>query len=77
VAEDAGSQDWSDCEDAWMGMPFIVTTRRIRDGKTAMFDGPEADVTDADWNGAFPASLNNLGLMGDCDVTFTMCCMIF
>ena len=77
VAEDAGSHDRGHGEDAWMGMPFIVTTRRIRDGKTAMFEGPDTDVTAADENGAFPAILNDLGLMGDGDLSFTMRWMIF
>jgi hypothetical protein len=48
VAEDAVSRDRGDCVDAWMGMPFIVTTGRIRDGKTAMFDGRDTDLTAAD-----------------------------
>jgi len=36
-----------DCEYAWMGMSFIVSAGRIRYGKTAMFDGPDADLTAA------------------------------
>jgi hypothetical protein len=34
-----------------------VITGRIRYGKTAMFGGPDTDLTAADQNGAFPASL--------------------
>jgi len=61
VAEDARSHDGGHCEDAWMGRPFIVATGRIGDGKIAMFDGSDADVTAADSNGALPASLHGFG----------------
>jgi hypothetical protein len=64
VAEDAGSCDRGDCEDAWMGVPFIVTTGRIGCGKTAMFDGSDTDLTAGDSNGVLSVSLSDLGLMG-------------